>query len=310
MEAGEPASGPALRRSLNWLQQRQILEAVGDWAKRRPGVRPGGWAFQYANNYYPDVDDTAVAAMALHRSGDPSYRANIERATEWIIGMQATNGGWGAFDADNTHFYLNHIPFADHGALLDPPTADVTARCIKFLAQVGLPYDNPIIYRGLKFLKQTQESDGSWFGRWGTNYIYGTWSVLSAFDAVGEDLEAPHICQAVKWLNACQGEDGGWGEDCASYWPGRKGEVKASTPSQTAWALLGLMAAGQVKSQAVRRGIQWLMAAPRHGAKWDENFYTAVGFPRVFYLRYHGYSTYFPLWALARYQSLTTKSSV
>ncbi len=308
MEAGAAPDGPALRRGLDWLRDRQILDVAGDWAQRRPGVRPGGWAFQYGNAHYPDVDDTAVVAMALHRSGDPRYRQAVDRAAEWIVGMQSSDGGWGAFDADNTWFHLNHIPFADHGALLDPPTADVTARCIGFLAQIGYGRDHPVVARGLDWLRREQEPDGSWFGRWGTNYIYGTWSVLCAFNAVGEDPSAPHIRRAVEYLLARQQPDGGWGEDCASYWTERKAEVKASTPSQTAWALLGLMAAGEVASDSVRRGAAYLEDAPRTGAKWDESLYTAVGFPRVFYLRYHGYSAYFPLWALARYRSLMRRN--
>ena len=168
-----------------WLRERQILDVVGDWAVRRPGLRPGGWAFQYANPHYPDVDDTAVVGMLLHRNGDPAYAEAIERAREWIIGMQSSDGGWGAFEPENTHLYLNNIPFADHGALLDPPTADVTARCVSFLAQIGMAPDDPVLARALAFLRREQEAEGSWFGRWGTNYIYGTWSVLCAFNAAG-----------------------------------------------------------------------------------------------------------------------------
>ena len=308
MEAGAPPDGAAVRGGLDWLRARQILKVVGDWADRRPGLRPGGWAFQYGNDYYPDVDDTAVVAMALHRAGDPADKEAIDRAAEWILGMQSADGGWGAFDADNTHFFLNHIPFADHGALLDPPTADVTARCVSFLLQIGYAPGHPAVARGLDWLRRNQEPDGSWFGRWGTNYVYGTWSVLCAFNAAGENPAEPHIRRAVDWLLARQLGDGGWGEDCASYWDERRQEVKASTPSQTAWALLALMAAGEVGHDAVRRGVAHLEAAPRTGAQWDEKLYTAVGFPRVFYLRYHGYSAYFPLWALARYRTLIRRN--
>ena len=247
--------------------------------------------------------------MALDRAGDGRYREAIERGVEWIIGMQSKNGGWGAFDADNTYHYLNYIPFADHGALLDSPTADVTARCTSMLVQLGYKRDDPRVARGLDFLSRAQEPDGSWYGRWGTNYIYGTWSVLCAFNAAGEDMAAPHIRKAVEWLKSRRREDGGWGEDGATYWAEHraehKAESKASTPSQTAWALLGLMAAGEVGSDAVRRGIEFLLKAPRTGGKWEEEWYTAVGFPRTFYLKYHGYSVYFPLWALARYRNLT-----
>jgi len=218
--------------------------------------------------------------------------------------MQSEDGGWGSFDADNTHFYLNHIPFADHGALLDPPTEDVTACRVSMLAQLDHEAGRGAILRGLAYLRKTQQPDGSWFGRWGTNYIYGTWSALCAFNAAGEDMSVPHIRKAVAWLEQRQRADGGWGEDGATYWPERKDEVKASTPSQTAWAILALMAAGEVDSPVVRRGVDYLVTARRDGIRWEEPWYTAVGFPRVFYLRYHGYSAYFPLWALARYRNL------
>ena len=309
LEAGESPDGAVIQGALDWLRERQILDKVGDWAASAPkGLRPGGWAFQYANDYYPDVDDTAVVGMALHRTGDERYREAWERAAEWVIGMQSRNGGWGAYDADNTHHYLNHIPFADHGALLDPPSADVSARCVGFLAQIGYGLDHPAVKKGIDYLLKEQEPDGSWFGRWGTNYVYGTWSVLCALNAVGMDHEHPAIRKAAEWLRLRQLADGGWGEDCATYWAARKTEAKASTPSQTAWAVLGLMAAGEVDSDAVRRGVAFLEKAPRTGARWDETLYTGVGFPRVFYLRYHGYAAYFPLWALARYRTLINKN--
>jgi squalene-hopene/tetraprenyl-beta-curcumene cyclase len=293
-----------------WLKDRQILDVVGDWEVQRPGLRPGGWAFQYNNAHYPDVDDTAVVAMALHRADGAKYKEAIDRAAEWIVGMQSANGGWGAFDIDNNNYYLNHIPFADHGALLDPPTADVSARCISFLAQIGYERKNPTVARGIAYLKADQEKDGSWFGRWGTNYIYGTWSVLNALNAAGEDMQEPYVRKAVDWLIACQRADGGWGEDGATYWNERRGEAKESTPSQTAWAVLGLMAAGEVEHPAVKRGIEYLMAAPREpSGRWQEPWFTAVGFPRVFYLRYHGYAQIFPLWALARYRNLQASNT-
>ncbi|MFO0996782.1 MAG: squalene--hopene cyclase [Alphaproteobacteria bacterium] len=304
LEAGEAPNGPVMNSALDWLVGRQILDVKGDWAVRAPDLRPGGWAFQYWNDHYPDVDDTAVVAMALDRAGDPRYRPSIERAKEWIIGMQSRNGGWGAFDIDNTHDLLNNIPFADHGALLDPPTADVSARCVSMLAQLGLDRNHPAMARGLAYLRREQEADGSWFGRWGTNYIYGTWSVLCALNIAGEDMGAPYVRKAVDWLIARQRADGGWGEDGATYWADRRGECKASTPSHTAWALLGLMAAGVVEHDAVRRGVDYLLNAPRTDGRWHERYYNAVGFPRVFYLLYHGYAAYFPLWALARFRNL------
>jgi squalene-hopene/tetraprenyl-beta-curcumene cyclase len=309
MEAGEPGHGPTVRKALDWLAARQVTDVAGDWAERRPGLRPGGWAFQYENPHYPDVDDTAAVVMALDRARAPAYGAAIARAAEWVEGMQSDNGGWGAFDADNTAYHLNHIPFADHGALLDAPTVDVSARCVSMLAQLGHHAEHPAVARALDYLRREQEPDGSWFGRWGTNYIYGTWSALSAFNAAGEDMQAPHIRKAVAWLIACQNDDGGWGEDGATYWADRRGECKASTASQTAWALLGLMAAGEVGHEAVRRGIAFLLHHPRDDGRWREPWYTAVGFPRVFYLRYHGYARYFPLWALARYRNLMRSNS-
>ena len=303
------AGSPSLAAACSWLRGRQITEFTGDYAATRSDVRPGGWAFQYNNPHYPDVDDTAVVGMLLHRQGDPAHAASIERARAWIVGMQSRNGGWGAFDADNTQHYLNHIPFADHGALLDPPSADVTARCVSFLVQIGTPADDPTVVRGLAYLRRCQEPDGSWFGRWGTNYIYGTWSVLCALNALGLPAEAPELRRAVAWLLDRQREDGGWGEDSASYGCAPAGRYCRSTPSQTAWALLGLMAAGEVDHPATALGIGHLTATQRADGEWDEEDYTAVGFPKVFYLRYHGYRLFFPLLAIARYRDLIAGGS-
>jgi squalene-hopene/tetraprenyl-beta-curcumene cyclase len=305
----EGAAGKSVDAACAWLRTRQINDVVGDWAVRRPGLPPGGWAFQYYNDHYPDVDDTAVVGMLLHRNGDPAHEASIARARNWIIGMQSKgrgkfDGGWGAFEPENTHLYLNHIPFADHGALLDPPTADVTARCVSFLAQTGIPATHPAQARAIAYLRREQEADGSWFGRWGTNYIYGTWSVLCALNAAGIPPADPAMRRAVAFLLETQREDGGWGEDEESYADAPPGRYKESTPSQTAWAVLGLMAAGEVAHPAVARGIAHLTATQRADGEWTELPYTAVGFPRVFYLRYHGYRLFFPLLALARYRNL------
>jgi squalene-hopene/tetraprenyl-beta-curcumene cyclase len=309
MDVGEETA-PALRRAFDWVAGKQVLDVVGDWAAQRPGLRPGGWAFQYENPHYPDVDDTAAAGLALDRFDADRYRAALARAAEWVVGMQSGNGGWGSFDADNTRVYLNHIPFADHGALLDPPTADVSARCLGFLAQLGYAADHPAMAAATAYLKREQERDGSWFGRWGTNYIYGTWSVLAALNAAGVAPDAPEIRRAVAWLVARQRPDGGWGESGASYEDGvPHGEADGSTASQTAWAVLGLMAAGEAAHPAVVRGIDYLIASQSRDGTWDEPWYTAVGFPRVFYLRYHGYRAYFPLWALARYRRLKRANS-
>ena len=293
----------------NWLIGKQITEVRGDWAEIKPDAPPGGWAFQYNNDYYPDVDDTAVVGMLLHRNGDPAHEQAIEKARAWIIGMQSKNGGWGAFDADNNHDFLNHIPFADHGALLDPPTADVTARCVSFLAQLGHAEDLPVIARGLDFLRADQEKEGCWFGRWGTNYIYGTWSVLCAINAAGVPQDDPMMTKAVAWLLEKQRPEGGWGEDAASFEGAPKGEYHESLPSQTAWAVLGLMAAGQADHPAVARGVAWLQSVQKDDGEWDEQPYNAVGFPKVFYLRYHGYRLFFPLMAMARYRNLKQGNS-
>jgi len=302
-EADSPAS-PAVAAACAWLRGRQVLDVVGDWREARPAAVPGGWAFQYANAHYPDVDDTAVVAMLLHRQGDPAHAEAIRRARDWIVGMQGRGGGWGAFDADNEHLFLNHIPFADHGALLDPPTADVTARCVSFLAQLGDAKDRSVIDRAVAWLRREQEPDGSWFGRWGTNYIYGTWSVLCALNVAVLAPDDPAVRRAVAFLLATQRDDGGWGEDNETYAGAPHGRYHRSNPSQTAWALLGLMAAGEAGHAAVARGIAWLAAEQRPDGAWDEAPYTAVGFPRVFYLRYHGYRLFFPLLALARYRNL------
>ena len=300
----DPNDRDVIRPSLDWLKDLQILDTVGDWTQKRKSLRPGGWAFQYRNDYYPDVDDTAVVAMAMHRSDPKRYGDAIARAVEWIAGMQCANGGWAAFDAENEYYLLDNMPFADHGALLDPPTSDVTARCVGFLSQVNQDKNSANIKRGITFLKSEQEEDGSWFGRWGTNYIYGTWSVLCALNAAKEDMAQPYIRKAVDWLKARQRDDGGWGEDCATYWEHRKNTVKDSMPSQTAWALLALIAAGEIQSAEVARGIQYLLDQFDKSDGWEDTFFNAVGFPRVFYLKYHGYSDYFPLMALARYSRL------
>ncbi|TMJ25724.1 MAG: squalene--hopene cyclase [Alphaproteobacteria bacterium] len=298
-------------KGLEWLLPKQILTVRGDWTARRPHLRPGGWAFQYANPHYPDVDDTAVVVMAMDRAGTGQFAASITRAREWIVGMQSRNGGWGAFDTDNEFYYLNNIPFADHGALLDPPTEDVTARCVSMLVQIGDGAESSaIVERALDYLRRTQMPDGSWYGRWGMNYIYGTWSVLCALNAAGMDHAAPELRKAVAWLVRIQNSDGGWGEDGASYKLDYRGYEQApSTASQTAWALLGLMAAGEIEHLAVERGIEYLLRRQGEEGFWDEPRYTATGFPRVFYLRYHGYAKFFPLWALARYRNLKNANS-
>ncbi|WIM10238.1 squalene--hopene cyclase [Enhydrobacter sp.] len=310
MEAGGVEADTAARRGLDWLAPLQELEVEGDWAERRPGVRPGGWAFQYRNAHYPDLDDTAVVVMAMDRArrelgAGTTFDRAIDRAVEWTAGLQSGNGGWAAFDADNVDHYLNNIPFADHGALLDPPTSDVTARCIGMLAQLGEAPGSPRMRAAVDFLEREQMADGSWYGRWGVNYVYGTWSALCALNAAGLDATRPSVRKAADWLISIQNEDGGWGEDCTSYRLDYRGyEPAPSNASQTAWALLGLMAAGEVDHPAVTRGIAWLRRTQDESGLWQQEAYVGGGFPRVFYLRYHGYPKFFPLWALARYRNL------
>jgi squalene-hopene/tetraprenyl-beta-curcumene cyclase len=315
IEAGDEQAFGSAKAGLDWLLPKQVLDVKGDWAVKRPDLRPGGWAFQYNNAYYPDLDDTAVVVMAMDRArrqtGSHGYDAAIDRAREWILGMQSRDGGWAAFDVNNLEYYLNSIPFSDHGALLDPPTEDVTARCVSMLAQLGETVDNSkAVADGVAYLRRTQLKEGAWYGRWGMNYIYGTWSVLCALNAAGVDHQDPSLRRAVNWLVSIQNPDGGWGEDAISYRLDYGGfEAAPTTPSQTAWALLGLMAAGEVGHPAVARGVEYLKSTQTEKGLWDEQRYTATGFPRVFYLRYHGYSKFFPLWALARYRNLKSTNS-
>ncbi len=309
MEAGDAASETAALKSLAWLKPLQVLDVRGDWAEVRPDVRPGGWAFQYRNDHYPDLDDTAVVVMAMDRARGRlearGYDEAIGRGEEWTVGLQSKNGGFGAFDADNTYHYLNNIPFADHGALLDPPTEDVTGRVVSMMAQLGSTVDDPRMHAACRYLEDTQGADGSWFGRWGVNYIYGTWSVMCALNAAGYAGASPPMKRGADWLLSIQNADGGWGEDCESYALDYAGYAPhPSVASQTAWALLALMAAGMADHPAVERGIAWLLERQGEDGLWPQEHYTGGGFPRVFYLRYHGYPKFFPLWAVARYRNL------
>jgi len=315
IESGSGKAMASAKQGLDWLTPRQVLDFKGDWAVKAPNVRPGGWAFQYNNAHYPDLDDTAVIVMSMDRmrrwDGGRDYDAAIDRGREWIEGLQSRNGGWAAFDVDNLEYYLNNIPFSDHGALLDPPTEDVTARCISMLAQLGeTAQTSKAVAAGIEYLRGTQLAEGSWYGRWGMNYIYGTWSVLCALNAARISHQDQMLRKAADWLVSVQNGDGGWGEDATTYRLDYNGLTPAhSTASQTAWALLALMAAGEVDHPAVARGIQYLLATQTKKGLWDEQLYTATGFPRVFYLRYHGYSKFFPLWALARYRNLRNTNS-
>ncbi len=296
-----------VKNALDWLKDQQLSNEPGDWRIQKPELDGGGWAFQYSNYYYPDLDDTSMVAWAMQRTNNDKYAESIKRAAIWFAGMQSRGGGFGSFDINNTHFYLNEIPFADHGALLDPPTADVTGRAIALLSLANRKKYTENIKAGIDYLKIEQEKDGSWFGRWGTNYIYGTWSVLTALEIAGEDSQQAYIKKAVEYLLQIQNSDGGWGESNDSYYPPKHYRPCKSTAFQTAWVLLALLAVGEVKNTSVKKGINYLLSNQLSNGQWYDNSYTAPGFPRVFYLKYHGYSKYFPLWALARYRNLLRK---
>jgi squalene-hopene/tetraprenyl-beta-curcumene cyclase len=308
LEEGLAPDQEAVMAAVEWLIGKQI-PVPGDWSRKVPGLEPGGWAFQFENAFYPDVDDTPVVLMAILRAGSPvceKHRKSMARALQWVLGMQSSDGGWGAFDVDNHAIYLNAIPFADHGALLDPSTSDLTGRCVELLSMLGFGRDFPPMARALAFLRKEQDPCGAWFGRWGVNYLYGTWSVLMGLRQANEDMTQPYIRKAAEWVKSCQNPDNGWGESCYSYGDVSLAGRGQSTPSQTAWALLGLMAAGEHNSPAVQRGIHYLLATQDSDGGWKEDHFTGTGFPNVFYLRYHGYSQYFPLWALAVYRRMRT----
>ena len=296
-----------IKNALDWLKERQLSNEPGDWRIQKPELAGGGWAFQYSNYYYPDLDDTSVVAWAMHRTKKNIYSKSIDRAANWVAGMQSRNGGFGSFDTDNTHYYLNEIPFADHGALLDPPTADVTGRAIALLSLADVEMYEKQINSAIEYLKTEQEENGSWFGRWGTNYIYGTWSVLTALEIAGQDPQQDYIRKAVKYLVSTQNDDGGWGESNDSYYPPKIHRPFKSTAFQTAWVLLSLLASREEKNPSVKKAVNFLLSTQLSNGQWYDNSFTAPGFPRVFYLKYHGYSKYFPLWALARYRNILEK---
>jgi squalene-hopene/tetraprenyl-beta-curcumene cyclase len=297
LDAGVPADDPTVVRAGDWLLGEEV-RVRGDWAIRRPDLKPGGWAFEFHNDTYPDTDDTAEVILALRRLS-LADRSALDRGVEWLLGMQSKDGGWGAFDADNTRQLCNKLPFCDFGEVIDPPSADVTAHVVEALAAEGLA-DGVACRRGVKWLLDAQETDGSWFGRWGANYVYGTGGVVPALIAAGVAADSLSIRRAVRWLEHHQNDDGGWGEDMRSYedraWAGR-GE---STASQTAWALLALLSAGE-RSDAVERGVEWLCRTVREDGSWDEPQFTGTGFPGDFYLNYHLYRQVFPITALGRY---------
>jgi len=304
VESDLPTDHPALVKAAEWMLGKQILVA-GDWQVKRPHVQPGGWAFQYGNDFYPDLDDAAMVLMALEKiRGVDADRVRLakERGVGWFLGMQNVDGGWASFDADNNRLYLNNIPFADHGALVDPSTEDLTGRGLELLGTLGYPRDLEAVERAIHFIRRSQRHDGPWYGRWGVNYIYGTWSVLRGLGAIGVDPRHEYVQRAVRWLLRRQNPDGGWGETCESYAKPELAGIGESLPSQTAWALLGLFAAGQTTGPAIERGIGYLLATQRADGSWDDPFWNGTGFPRVFYLKYDLYAKYFPLWALGVYR--------
>jgi squalene-hopene/tetraprenyl-beta-curcumene cyclase len=308
-DAGLSAAHPALKRAAEWLLAEEI-PGPGDWQIRKPGLAPGGWAFEFDNDYYPDTDDTAETILALRRVSVQA-RPAIDRAVRWLAGMQSRDGGWGSFDADNTRQVVAKLPFCDFGAVTDPPSADVTAHIVEALAAEGLTASSTV-RRAVAWLLRAQEPDGSWFGRWGANYLYGTGAVVPALIAAGIRPGRPEIRRAVAWLEARQNPDGGWGEDLRSYHDPSLAGRGASTASQTAWALLALIAAGEAdkegggtgrSSDAVDRGVHWLISTQRENGTWDEPWFTGTGFPGDFYINYHMYRLTFPVSALGRYVS-------
>ncbi len=319
-EAGLPADDPRMVKAADWLLSKEVRQK-GDWAVKVPNVEPGGWYFEYNNEFYPDTDDTAQVLMALSKVTNPRERLQIqvaERAIDWEFAMQCKNGGWGSFDKDNTKMIFQYIPFADHNAMLDPPTVDITGRMLEMLAAYGYNQSDKRVQKAIQFILSEQEPDGSWFGRWGVNYIYGTFLVLRGLEAIGFDPLEPQVQQAAEWVRMVQNPDGGWGETCGSYDDPNLRGSGVSTPSQTAWALLALLAAGDDRSDSIAKGIRWLLTHQRPDGNWDEsmgagptrqNIITGTGFPRVFYLSYDMYRLYFPLLALTTYKKAMERAA-
>ena len=304
LDSGMTGGHPALRDAAKWLIAHQIHQR-GDWSVKRPQLPPGGWAFQFCNDWFPDVDDSAVILMVLAHTGHEDVEQRevaLRTGSNWVMGMQSKDGGFAAFDPDNNSQWLNHVPFADVEASTDPACADLTGRVIEMMAEVGYTADHPVARRAINWLKRDQKPDGSWWGRWGVCYIYGTFSALSGLRAIGVGISEPWIRRAVEWLKSVQNPDGGWGETCAADGdPGLKGKGN-STASQTAWAVIGLLAGEDVLSQSLMRGVEWLLARQDESGSWEEPEFTGTGFPNHFYLRYHMYAHYFPLMALGRLQ--------
>jgi squalene-hopene/tetraprenyl-beta-curcumene cyclase len=305
-KAGYGRDDPVMREATDWLYARQIRRK-GDWAVKCPNVPAGGWAFQYHNDFYPDTDDSSAVLMALlnsHYRTDDRKKESFDLGLKWLLGLQNDDGGWGAFEKGVQNEIWNEILFNDAKNMLDPSTVDVTGRCLEVLGKLGYPRTHPAVARALRFVKKNQEPDGKWWGRWGVNYIYGTWSALCALRAVKEPFDSPAVARGAAWLESVQNADGGWGESCRSYEGGPAGRAAGSCASQTAWAVLGLLAAGRGAGEACRRGVEWLLRHQKEDGAWDEEAFTGTGFPGVFYLRYHYYRLYFPLLALGRYREI------
>jgi squalene-hopene/tetraprenyl-beta-curcumene cyclase len=310
-EAGVLSNDARMVKSADWMLQKQVRHA-GDWKVKNPQGQPGGWYFEFNNEFYPDVDDTAMVALALSRVEHPNGRyqhESVKRAIDWVLSMQCRTGGWASFDKNNDRMVFQYIPFADHNAMLDPPTVDITGRILEMLAAYGYDKNHPAVKKAIQFIRDEQQSDGAWFGRWGVNYLYGTALVLRGLEAIGVDHHEPYVQSGAEWLRMVQNADGGWGESCGSYDdPNLKG-VGESTPSQTAWAIVGLLAANDTRSDCVARGIAYLLRTQKKDGSWDELHYTGTGFPRVFYLGYHLYRQYFPLIALTTYAKVMKEKS-
>jgi squalene-hopene/tetraprenyl-beta-curcumene cyclase len=310
-ESGVPANDPRMVKCADWILQKQV-RYPGDWKVKNKKGQPGGWYFEFNNEFYPDVDDTAQVCLGLAQVEHPNgryQRESVQRAIDWVLSMQCRNGGWASFDKDNDRMVFEHIPFADHNAMLDPATVDITGRILEMLAAYGYDKNHPAVKKAIHFLRKEQEPDGSWFGRWGVNYIYGTMLVLRGLEAIGVDYHEPFVQQAAEWLRMIQNPDGGWGESCASYDDATVKGVGVSTPSQTAWAIMGLLAANDTRSDCVARGIAFLLRTQKKDGAWDEPLYTGTGFPRVFYLMYHMYRQYFPLIALTAYKKVMAEKN-
>lgn len=304
LEAGVPPDHPQMIKSGEWLVLKQILDVYGDWAIKNKKAKPGGWSFEFENDYFPDVDDTIEVLFFLNRVdfSMAQKRKSIGRGLDWFLSMQCKNGGWAAFDVDNTLEWVNKIPFSDHGACLDPATPDITGRAIELLVDYGYTLLNPVVKKAIHFLESTQEPWGPWWGRWGVNYIYGTWCVLGGLTKIGYPQKTPRFQKAIHWLLSIQRPDGGFGESCESYARKKFIPLDESVPSQTAWALMALVSAGLANTFAAKLAAEFLMNSQNLDGSWDEEYHTGTGFPGHFYIRYHGYRHYFPLLALSRFK--------